>query len=50
MKWITIEGAVGVPDDTDFDKFTDTFETAMGANGWQFFGIIKPPEEEADHV
>lgn len=50
MKCISIDGAVCVPDDIDFDDFTDAFVKTMGANGWQFFGIFKPPQEETGHV
>lgn len=46
MKRIRIEGAIAVPDDTDFDDFADTFESVMCACGWQFFGILQPPEQE----
>jgi hypothetical protein len=46
MKRILIEGAIDVPDDTDFDDFTDTFESVMFTFCWQFFGILQPPEQE----
>jgi hypothetical protein len=46
MKRIRIEGAIAVPDDADCDDFTDYFETVMCACGWQFFGILQPPEKE----
>ena len=46
MKRIQIEGSIAVPDDTDFDDFYRYFESVMGACGWQFFGILQPPEQE----
>lgn len=46
MKRILIEGAIDVPDDIDFDDFTDTFESVMCACCWQFFGILQALEQE----
>lgn len=46
MKNYELDGYVTVPDNTDFDEFTDAFIDFIESKGWTYFGGMRDVNEE----